>query len=114
MEESESPSILQVEVTNKCNLNCVMCIRNVWNTKLRDLDLSLYKKIAKESFKNLDKLDLYGIGEPLQNPNFLEMVKIARELLPRDSKIFFSTNGTYLTPKISSKLVKEIGVNSKR
>jgi MoaA/NifB/PqqE/SkfB family radical SAM enzyme len=83
MSDDDFPEALQVEVTNKCNFNCQMCIRRVWKAKLQDLNLDLYKKIAKSSFPFLRKLILYGLGEPFVNPNFPEMLRIARETLAK-------------------------------
>jgi len=48
-------------------------------------------------------------GEPLLNPNFLEIVKILREHLPR-SKIITTTNGDRLTPELAREYFK-IGGN---
>ena len=109
---SSFPEALQIEVTNKCNFNCLMCIRHVWKAKLKDLDLGLYKKIAKLNFQRLKKLILYGLGEPLVNPFFLDMLKISRRYLPKESEIIFSTNGSLLTPSLAEKTLKKIGVNS--
>ena len=93
--------IFQIEVTNRCNFNCKYCIRNFWKAKQRDMDIKLFKKIISET--NPEKLDLYGIGEPLLHPKFLEMVKLAR-----DSKISFTTNGSLLKPRITDILSRDI------
>jgi radical SAM protein with 4Fe4S-binding SPASM domain len=102
------PEALQIEVTNRCNFNCQMCIRHVWNVKPLDMDLALYKKIAKSCFPKLKKLILYGFGEPFIHPKILEMLRTARKNLPEDGEIIVSTNGSLIT----SKIIKEIGVNS--
>lgn len=104
-----APAALQLEVTNRCNLNCVMCIRRYWRAEPADMELSLFKKIAREGFSELSRLDLYGFGEPLINPRFLDMVRVAREYLPKDSELMFSTNGTLLSPSIADKVVGEKG-----
>ncbi|MEM2673829.1 MAG: radical SAM protein, partial [Candidatus Bathyarchaeia archaeon] len=83
----DCPKTLQIEVTNECNFNCQMCIRRVWNAKPENLNLDLYKKIVEAISQCLDKLILYGLGEPLLNPNFLNMLKIARRKLPKDCEI---------------------------
>lgn len=106
------PDGLQIEVTNRCNFNCLMCIRRVWNAKPLDLSLDLYKKIAGSSFPRLNKLLLYGLGEPFVNPSFLEMLKIARRLLPEGGKLAVSTNGSLATPRVADKVLKDIGVDS--
>jgi radical SAM protein with 4Fe4S-binding SPASM domain len=108
----EFPQALQIEVTNRCNFNCQMCIRRVWNAKPLDIDLALYRKIAEECFPFLKRLVLYGFGEPFIHPQILEMLRIARKLLPDDGEILISTNGSLLTPEIAEKITKAIGVDS--
>jgi len=88
-----------------------MCIRRVWSTILRDLNLDLYEKIAKTAFQNLKRLILYGFGEPLVNPNFIKILKISRESLPKDSEIIVSTNGSMLNSRLSEKILS-IGVDN--
>jgi MoaA/NifB/PqqE/SkfB family radical SAM enzyme len=101
------PEALQIEVTNKCNFNCQMCIRRVWKAELQDFNLDLYKKIAESSFSRLKRLILYGVGEPFVNSDFPEMLRTAREHLPKDSTISISTNGSLLTPTIANKILEE-------
>lgn len=83
-----------------------MCIRRVWEAELQDINLDLYEKIAKSSFSRLKRLILYGLGEPFINPNFPEMLRIARQHLPKDSTIAINTNGSLLTPTIANKVLK--------
>ena len=108
---SDYPKALQIEVTNRCNFNCQMCIRRVWDAEQSDLNLDLYRKIAGSTFQNLERLILYGLGEPFINPNFIEMLRIAKENLPKDSEIIVSTNGSILSPNLSEKILR-IGVNN--
>ncbi len=105
----EYPEIVQIEVTNKCNFNCIMCIRHVWQASLMDMNPALFSKIGKEVFPYLKRLDLYGQGEPFMHPNFLDLIKTAREYLPREGEILMNTNGSFLNPKVAERLVKIIG-----
>lgn len=105
------PEALQIEVTNKCNFNCKMCIRNVWKAKPLDLDITLYKKIAKSCFPKLKRLILYGFGEPFIHPQIFEILRAARENLQDDGEIIVSTNGSLMPPDVSRKIVKKIGLD---
>ncbi|MEM0096831.1 MAG: radical SAM protein [Candidatus Bathyarchaeia archaeon] len=107
----EFPEALQIEVTNKCNFKCQMCIRRVWNAKPLDMDMALYRKIAKTSFSELKRLILYGFGEPFIHPQFIEMLRLARENLPKDGEIIISTNGSLITTQTACKIMK-VGVDS--
>ncbi|MBS7654497.1 radical SAM protein [Candidatus Bathyarchaeota archaeon] len=109
--DADYPEALQIEVTNRCNFNCQMCIRRVWDAKMGDLNLDLYRRVAKTTFPHLRRLILYGLGEPFANPNFIEMLKIAREELPGDSEILISTNGSLLDPRLTEKILR-IGVDN--
>jgi len=58
------PEGLQIEPTNKCNLACVMCVRNTWRgEKFGQMDFGLYQKIIDETQGNLKRLALYGFGD---------------------------------------------------
>src|SRR5512141_1896742 len=41
-----------VEVTNKCNLNCSTCMRNVWDVQYGHMSMELFEQILA----NLDKV----------------------------------------------------------
>ncbi|MBS7606510.1 MAG: radical SAM protein [Candidatus Bathyarchaeia archaeon] len=105
------PEALQIEVTNRCNFSCQMCVRRVWDAKPTDLNMDLYKRVAESAFPHLKRLVLYGLGEPLINPNIIEMLKIAREKTSRDSEIKISTNGSLLNPRLAEKILR-LGVNN--
>ncbi|MGQ4891436.1 MAG: radical SAM protein [Candidatus Njordarchaeia archaeon] len=104
----EYPKILQLEPTNMCNFNCLMCIRRFWNTELSHMSMDLYTKIAREVFPNIERLTLYGEGEPLIHPNILDMVRMAKELLPKDATVFFITNGSLMSQKMADKLFVDL------
>ena len=104
-QKEEHLDTLHVEVTNRCNFECIMCIRRNWDAKLVDLDIDLYRKIAKSIFPELERLTLYGFCEPFINPNLFAMLKLAREYLPDDSRVMLSTNGSVIGPRTSDKLL---------
>lgn len=97
-------SIHQLEVTSKCNLRCVYCPSKEL-PKLRaqpptmmSMDVvrrSLEWVVHFEKAHTQGELALTGIGEPLLHPEFVEILAMAREALPRN-RITFSTNGILL------------------
>ncbi len=105
------PKILQIEPTNRCNFNCIMCIRHFWETNEGYMKMELYNKIAEEAFPNIERVTLYGEGEPLVHPKFDEMVKVAKEKLSGNGSVFFITNGSLLTPDRARKLVLDYGLD---
>lgn len=65
--------------------------------------MKTYNKALRQSLPELEYIYLWGVGEPLSNPNFIKMVKIAKRA---GVKISFSTNGTFLNEKIAKKIVE--------
>jgi len=66
---SSIPKVLNLEVTNFCNLNCPICV--VKNTREQGfLDISLLKKIIEENKTILKDqfIWLHFNGEPLLHP----------------------------------------------
>lgn len=93
------PPILQLEPTTACNLNCSFCIRK--NLHLPDIFMtfdSFRQIITQYSFRYLT---LHGWGEPLMNPELQDMIRFASK---RKISVNFTTNGTLITPHISSLL----------
>ncbi len=106
------PKVIQVEPTNRCNFDCIMCIRRSWSeVEFTDMNLDLYRKIVDESRGKITRLDLYGFGEPLCHPRFSDMVKYAREGLGSEVELLTVTNGSLLTPEVSEKIVR-YGMNT--
>lgn len=106
----EFPKGIQVEVTNRCNFKCVYCLRNFWRIKIQDMPIALFKKLSN-TFNEMEKIVLYGLGEPLTHPDFMEMALIARSSIKKEGEISFSTNGSLLSPRVAEKLLKDIGIN---
>lgn len=93
-----------VEVTNKCNLNCSTCMRNVWDAKFGSMPLDTFERILSGLEKMPQKPEIFfgGYGEPLSHPNCLEMIRMAKEAGHFVSLI---TNGILLTEQVSQNLV---------
>jgi radical SAM protein with 4Fe4S-binding SPASM domain len=54
-----------------------MCQRSYWTRPSIDMSLDLFKQII-EQIPSLTSMKLQGIGEPLLNPNFFEMISHAK------------------------------------
>ena len=72
------PSYLEVEVSTRCNLRCIMCERTYWQEENKDMTLEQFKYII-DQFPKLKWIGLTGIGESFLNKDFLEMVKYVKE-----------------------------------
>ena len=92
------PSKLFVETTSRCNLNCVMCMKQNGEGGMRDGDLDLQTFQALEAtLPNLDALVLNGVGEPLLNPKLEQFISRAKKLMPAGSWTGFQSNGLLLS-----------------
>ncbi|SFO91764.1 radical SAM protein [Hydrogenimonas thermophila] len=71
---------VQIEPTNRCNFNCIMCpIDEIEPTKRKDLTFDEFRLILSKLPKSVKNICLSGLGEPFLNKNYIEMVKFAKE-----------------------------------
>ena len=93
-----------IEPTNRCNLDCVTCIRHSWDEPLGTMSSETFSRII-EGLRSCDPPpDIFfgGLGEPLSHPNILDMVRQAKAL---GSSVELITNGTLLSKSVSTELV---------
>lgn len=68
------PTILYIEVTNRCDSLCQTCIRTFRTLEPpKDLTRDELVRIV-EQFPRLERVMLHGIGEPLLNPDLCPMI----------------------------------------
>ena len=99
------PTELQVEVTGACNLACKMCLvryRPKLGKRAGAMCFHTFRSLV-DALPALEKLTMQGLGEPLLAPDFFEMVDYATS---RGIRVGFNTNGTFLTPEASERLVR--------
>lgn len=91
------PETIQLEVTTRCNLDCIMCSRKKlsFSRLNKDLDLNDFKLIIKK-IPSIKKIRLQGLGEPFLNPHLDKILKFGRQ-----KKISFETitNGSLICSK---------------
>jgi len=94
----DHPSKLFVETTTRCNLGCVMCVKQTAGCSLHEGDMSVatFTSLAP-AFPHLDALILNGVGEPLLNPHLEAFIRAARSFMPKEGWIGFQSNGLLLT-----------------
>lgn len=67
------PVFIEVEVTTRCNLRCIICEHTYWNEPPKDMSFEEFKKII-DQFPMLCWIGLTGIGESFMNKDFLKML----------------------------------------
>jgi radical SAM protein with 4Fe4S-binding SPASM domain len=71
------PKYIEVEVTTRCNLKCIICERTYWNEPNRDMSFEEFKGII-EQFPDLKWIGLTGIGESFINKDFMKMLRFIK------------------------------------
>lgn len=107
------PQNLNVELTNRCNLNCLYCGREYLIPSSRtegDISFSLAEKVIQE-FETITchsqtqiQVTPVGLGEPLLYPRFFEVVSLIRHRMGQ-ARIGVTTNGTCLNDGMIKKIV---------
>ena len=101
------PPAIGIEVTNRCNLNCIMCARREMDRKLGDMRPSILQKIIDESKEYLEFVDLQSLGEPLLHKDLIQMIEYCKV---NNVKCGFSTNASLLDEEKSEDIL-DSGVN---
>ncbi|OFZ90118.1 MAG: hypothetical protein A2V78_17855 [Betaproteobacteria bacterium RBG_16_64_18] len=94
---------LQIEVTSRCNIKCVMCPVTVLAERWprRDMRWETFERIAA-AFEHADWVYLQGWGEPLLHRRLFEMIARAKGA---GCRVGFTTNGTRLTQRTGERLL---------
>lgn len=101
------PRKLFVETTTRCNLNCVMCVKQAEGCGIIEGDLAESTFAALEpAFPTLEALILNGVGEPLLHPHLADFVRRAKELMPEGSWVGFQSNGLLIDESRASALIE--------
>lgn len=99
---NEFPFYIDVELTNVCNLKCIMCSRQIMTRKLGYMDWGIYKRIIDETSRYEAGVRFVRFGEPFLHEEIIEMSKYARN---GNVLLFISTNGLLLSEEVCRKIV---------
>ncbi|MBX7124628.1 MAG: SPASM domain-containing protein [Cyclobacteriaceae bacterium] len=90
------PLSLSVEPTTSCNLRCPECPSGLrsFTRPTGNLDAALFRRIIDQVSDHVAYLTFYFQGEPYLHPEFLDMVREAKQ---RNIYTATSTNAHYLT-----------------
>ncbi|MDQ0202465.1 radical SAM/SPASM domain-containing protein [Pectinatus haikarae] len=102
------PIEVTLESTKKCNLSCVMCSYNHWdttnNTADFDFDMS-YSEYVKPIIASADLIALQLWGEPLMSKSLFPLLDLIKSVNASEQDVRFVTNGTLLSDRNISKLL---------
>ena len=102
--------VLQLGTISYCNLKCPLCHASQWASSNRGrlgiLPMDIIENLLKDTKETLATLLLYNYGEPFLDKRLLEIMMLAKRLVP-NVYIGISTNGTVLPADWSEIIVKE-------
>ncbi len=111
---SRGPEIVQFDITNRCNNNCLCC----WNRSplLGDLDEHKVKEnneelkfeVIKRTLEELKEMGtktifLAGGGEPFAHPDIMRVLRCIKE---NNMHVFINTNFTFINKEIAKEIVE--------
>jgi MoaA/NifB/PqqE/SkfB family radical SAM enzyme len=94
-----------VEPTNACNLDCITCMRQVWDEPLGQMSAPTYGRIVEglKAFSPVPTVFFGGLGEPLAHPRIVEMIRQAKTA---GAKVELITNGILLNEAVALQLIQ--------
>ena len=90
------PDIIDIELTNKCTLNCLICPRNQMTRPVGLIEESLFKEIVDQiiEYTPTEFLWLHQFGDPVLHPKLEELSAYATK---KGLRVGISTKGVLLT-----------------
>lgn len=101
------PFNLEMDLVNKCNLRCTMCMMSHAShlqQPLRRMPLDTFESLAHSVFWHVNALSFTYGAEPLLHPDFARFLEIASAF--RIPRIYAVTNGLLLNEDIARAAVK--------
>jgi MoaA/NifB/PqqE/SkfB family radical SAM enzyme len=88
------PFLVDVEVTNHCNLRCIMCQRHAMTREEGYMSGELFRTIVEECAGHSAPIRIIRYGEPFLHPNIIEFCAYAKS---RGILLHITTNGLKIT-----------------
>jgi hypothetical protein len=105
-----NPKLLFLDVTNRCNLNCPICLANIPGMGVEfNPPLSYFEKIFKElgTWEPKPRVELFG-GEPTVRDDLLDIIQMARD---NNVPVSVVTNAVRLADEEYCKAICATGVD---
>lgn len=108
-----TPYVLLVDPSNICNIRCKWCpsghddLISLCGREQKLMSIKQFEKIVeqtKEFDEKIKVLRLYKEGEPLLNPNFSQMIRMAKESKSFE-RIDTTTNGLLFRKELNRKII---------
>jgi MoaA/NifB/PqqE/SkfB family radical SAM enzyme len=111
----DTPFIVNIDPSDRCNLQCKFCptgdrelMRSIKGRNCKPMSFNLFRKIVGDICKfpkPIKVLRLYKDGEPLANPRFADMIRLAKQSSCCEV-VDTTTNAVLLSPKKTDEIIE--------
>ena len=95
------PRQVQIEITNRCNMDCPMCPREVLDIELEHMDWEKFITVVSKLTER-EKITLTGWGEPFLHPRIFDMIAYCKE---RGHRVMATSNGLFSREEITEEIL---------
>jgi len=102
-------------LTRNCNLKCIFCLSDAGDVLEDELTLDKRLALVKEAYDlGARQFIISGAGEPLLDPNFWDIVKLAHDIL--GMYVIVYSNATCITPEVALRIksMERLSIISKK
>lgn len=99
----EFPLMIDMEITNHCNLDCIFCSRQLMSRKQGVMDFGVFTKIIDEVAPYGTGIRISGWGEPFLHPRVVEMAEYAHA---KEVTVQVTTNATIMSEERAERIVR--------
>lgn len=103
------PSQVHFLMIDKCNARCIMCGGDYYRSKSgRKITFEAFKRMAANlQLEKVASICLAGAGDPLLNPDLLDIIAYVNERYPSVA-VSITTNGIALLPALADQLMTHV------
>ena len=86
-----NPRQVQIEITNRCNMDCPMCPREVLDIELEHMNWDKFITVV-DKLTERENITLTGWGEPFLHPRIFDMIAYCKK---RGHRVMTTSNGLF-------------------
>lgn len=101
-EMGDFPLLIDVELTNRCNMRCIFCAQRAMKRARVNMTEEHYSMLLDETAPRGTPLRFIRWGEPLLHPRFLDFIRMAKE---KGLLLHVTTNGLLMDQAMAAALV---------
>ncbi len=73
------PETITIEITNRCDVDCIYCPRRTMVRKKGNMELDFFKDIIDQCRGYINIVRFLGLGEPILHPELNKMIQYCRD-----------------------------------